>query len=38
VAQDRAAEWVQVDFLIGEDGVPQAVRLHDDSQLESTLQ
>jgi hypothetical protein len=38
VAQDRAAEWVQVDFLIGEDGVPQAVRLHDESQLESTLQ
>ena len=38
VAQDRAAEWVQVDFLIGEDGVPQAVRLHDDSKLESTLQ
>ena len=38
VAQDRAAEWVQVDFLVGEDGVPQAVRLHDDSQLDSTLQ
>jgi hypothetical protein len=38
VAQDRAAEWVQVDFLIGEDGVPQAVRLHDDTQRESTLQ
>ena len=38
VAQDHAAEWVQVDFLIGEDGLPQAVRLHRDSQTEATLQ
>ena len=38
VAQDRAAEWVQVDFLVGEDGLPQAVRLHDDSQTGATLQ
>jgi anti-sigma factor RsiW len=38
VSQDRASEWVQVDFLIGEDGVPQAVRLHDDSQIGFTLQ
>jgi hypothetical protein len=38
VAQDRAAEWVQVDFLIGEDGLPQAVRLHQDSQTGPTLQ
>jgi anti-sigma factor RsiW len=37
VAQERASEWVQVDFLIGEDGQPQAVRLHEDSQ-EATLQ
>jgi len=32
VAQDRAGEWVQVDFLIGEDGQPQAVRLHDSQE------
>ncbi|HET8966468.1 MAG TPA: hypothetical protein VFN20_09650 [Candidatus Acidoferrum sp.] len=38
VSQDRASEWVQVDFLIGEDGVPQAVRLHDESQMGATLQ
>jgi len=38
VSQDRASEWVQVDFLIGEDGVPQAVRLHEDSQIGATLQ
>jgi hypothetical protein len=38
VAQDRAAEWVQVDFLIGEDGLPQAVRLHQDSESGATLQ
>ena len=37
VAQERAAEWVQVDFLIGEDGQPQGVRLHEDSP-EATLQ
>jgi hypothetical protein len=39
VAQDRASEWVQVDFLIGEDGQPQAVRLHQDAQADAaTLQ
>jgi hypothetical protein len=38
VAQDRAAEWVQVDFLVGEDGLPQAVRLHADSRTGATLQ
>lgn len=38
VAQDHAADWVQVDFLIGEDGSPQAVRLHRDAQPESTVQ
>jgi hypothetical protein len=37
VAQDRATEWVKVDFLIGEDGLPQAVRLHQDLQA-GTLQ
>jgi len=27
VNEDRAAEWVQVDLLVGNDGLPQAVRL-----------
>ncbi len=28
VEQERAMEWVDVDFLVGVDGEPQAVRLH----------
>lgn len=32
VDPDQAAEWVHVDFLVGEDGLPQAVRLHQDTQ------
>ena len=31
VDPDQAAEWVDVDFLIGEDGQPQAIRLHHDT-------
>jgi hypothetical protein len=27
VNEERAGEWIQVDLLVGEDGVPQAVRL-----------
>jgi hypothetical protein len=27
VNEERAAEWIQVDLLVGEDGLPQAVRL-----------
>lgn len=38
VDEQRAGEWVQVDLVVGGDGVPQAVRLHDDSVQESTLQ
>lgn len=31
VNEERAAEWIQVDLLIGEDGHPQAVRLPETS-------
>jgi len=34
VAPEQATEWVDVDFLVGEDGQPVAVRLHQDSQSE----
>jgi hypothetical protein len=27
VNEDRAGEWIQVDLLVGNDGLPQAVRL-----------
>jgi len=27
VNEERAAEWIQVDLLVGNDGLPQAVRL-----------
>jgi hypothetical protein len=27
VNEDRAAEWIQVDLLVGDDGLPQAVRV-----------
>jgi len=33
IEPERAAEWVSVDFLVGEDGQPQAVRLHQDQQV-----
>jgi hypothetical protein len=32
VEPEQASEWVDVDFLVGEDGQPVAVRLHQDSQ------
>jgi hypothetical protein len=27
VNEDRAADWIHVDLLVGDDGQPQAVRL-----------
>jgi hypothetical protein len=33
VDPDRASEFVDVDFLVGEDGQPEAVRLHQDSPI-----
>ena len=38
VEQDRALELVDVDFLVGEDGQPQAVRLHQDAGLLAVTQ
>jgi hypothetical protein len=38
VAPEQAADWVDVDFLVGEDGQPLAVRLHQDSQIEGVTQ
>ena len=38
VDPDRAAEWVAVDFLVGEDGQPQAVRLHQDTLVAGVTQ
>ena len=32
VEPEQASEWVDVDFLVGEDGQPVAVRLHQDTQ------
>ena len=38
VDAERAAEWVNVDFLVDEDGQPQAVRLHQDAQTAAVVQ
>ncbi len=38
VDSERASEWVNVDFLVGEDGQPQAVRLHQDTQAAALTQ
>ena len=38
VEPEQAADWVDVDFLVGEDGQPLAVRLHQDSQSEAVTQ
>jgi hypothetical protein len=32
VEPEQASDWVDVDFLVGEDGQPVAVRLHQDAQ------
>jgi hypothetical protein len=29
VNEDRANEWIQVDLLVGNDGLPEAVRLRE---------
>ena len=31
VEQDRVSDWIQVDVLVGEDGAPEAIRLHQEN-------
>jgi hypothetical protein len=38
VDPERASELVDVDFLVGEDGQPLAVRLHQDAQIAAVTQ
>ncbi len=38
VDPEQASDWVDVDFLVGEDGHPQAVRLHQDSLVAAVTQ
>jgi len=38
VDPERASELVDVDFLVGEDGQPLAVRLHQDTQIAAVTQ
>ena len=38
VAPEQAADWVDVDFLVGEDGQPLAVRLHQELRAEGATQ
>ena len=38
VEPERASEWVDVDFLVGEDGQPIGVRLHQDAQSDARFQ
>ena len=36
VNEERAAEWIRVDLLVGDVGAPQAVRLHEDAAQRQT--
>lgn len=38
VNQDGASDWINVDLLVGDDGTPQGVRLHEDATLAGTIQ
>lgn len=38
VDQDRASDWIEVDLLVGEDGIPEAVRMHQDILQASSVQ
>ena len=36
VNQDGASDWINVDLLVGDDGTPQGVRLHEDASPSGT--
>ncbi len=36
VNEEHAGDWIQVDFLVGDDGLPQAVRLPQNSSTEAS--
>jgi len=38
VNEDGAADWINVDLLVADDGTPQGVRLHEDAADSATLQ
>ena len=38
VDQESASDWIRVDLLVGEDGIPEAVRLHQDTTQVATAQ
>jgi hypothetical protein len=38
VNEDGAADWINVDLLVADDGTPQGVRLHEDATDSATLQ
>ena len=38
VDQGRVSDWIQVDLLVGEDGIPEAIRLHQDAIQAASVQ
>ena len=38
VNEDGASDWINVDLLVGDDGTPQGVRLHEDAAQPGTIQ
>ena len=38
VNQDGASDWINVDLLVGDDGTPQGVRLHEDANGSGIIQ
>lgn len=38
VDQGRISDWIQVDLLVGEDGIPEAIRLHQDAIQAASVQ
>jgi anti-sigma factor RsiW len=38
VNEEGASDWINVDLLVGDDGTPQGVRLHEDATRSGTIQ